>query len=360
MSAHGLVRIGNTCYINAAIQSVLWSAGLGSVLNVVRLCEKGRAGCLVCALKSLKSEIESRSEPMSPLERLDPFLDLLVPNFKVTTLFDAEEFVQSLVKRLLVDSDGHSVAHSELFRINFYNWVNPTVGASANLYMPASTASTREGEKPTTTADVQELVESSGLSFVAKRPWTVFLSVLGPTPDAAEYNLDLEFPAELSICGFVYRLESIVKYHPGQVHYTAHRRCNEGWLNFDDTTVSQSPTMGSRWPRYAVYMDVGVQSKFMAMAYANVGPLMDPQHPAHTSLLYKEHIKSQIRLDMNDAAVDVDQLLNTAKKTKKRGVTNADALASSSSGQDILEEVANNIWEEARLSASATVKRVAE
>lgn len=66
----------------------------------------------------------------------------------------------------------------------------------------------------------------------------------GPIPNAT--NLDLAFPDELSICGFEYRIESIVKYNPLEKHYTAHRRYKEGWLNFDDETVSGSAEIGSR------------------------------------------------------------------------------------------------------------------
>lgn len=80
-------------------------------------------------------EIETRSEPMSPLERLDPFLDELVPNFDLFELFDADEFVQSLVRRLLQDSNGHSVTHSELIHTNLHNWENPLLGALANLFL---------------------------------------------------------------------------------------------------------------------------------------------------------------------------------------------------------------------------------
>lgn len=72
---------------------------------------------------------------MSPLERLDPFLDELVPKFDLFELFDADEFVQSLVRRLLQDSNGHSVTHSELIHTNLHNWENPLLGALANLFL---------------------------------------------------------------------------------------------------------------------------------------------------------------------------------------------------------------------------------
>lgn len=113
MTGYGVLRIGNTCYINAAIQSILWSSGLGRILNVLKLCDKTE--CLLCSLTALKRNI-----PISPLERLAPFLGELVEGFDQQKLFDADEFVRGVVGRLLKYAEGHS--EKVLISQNFYNW----------------------------------------------------------------------------------------------------------------------------------------------------------------------------------------------------------------------------------------------
>lgn len=334
-------------------------SGLGRILNVLKLCDKTE--CLLCSLTALKRDIEKSPIPISPLERLAPFLGELVKDYDQLKLFDADEFVRSVVGRLLKDAEGHS--EKVLISQNFYNWENPLVGTFGILTMPP-TGPLVDG-KPTTSAIAQDLVDSSDLTFITNRPWTVFLCVNGPPTAADTYNLDLEFPDELQICGFPYRLETVVKYHPREriqdCHYTAHHRHEEGWVNCDDAVVNRSKELGPRWPRYAVYVDMNINAIFLANAYANVGTLMDPLHPAKTNILYNNHLKAQIRADMH-GAVDVDKELDAAKKIKntQARMRTDDALASNADGEEILDIVGSNIRDEVRLAALATQSRVNE